>query len=742
MSRFKNIYACLVHEEKSSVIDLVRNLHFLDPDASILLYNGGSDPDLLRGFPFEQYGATVHPEPRPMKWGWLHDFAIDCMRFALATQSFDAITIVDSDQLAVKKGYSGFIGRVLQQDENIGMLGITDQKQGPGSMVDPVRAALPEKELWAPLLGQLPGGADSFLYWTFWPSTVFSRKACAALVDLFDHSAELKSILEKTEIWASEEVILPTLVAALGFKIAKNPCDNRYVKYRVNYRADDMEKAFEEAAVYWVHPVPRSPAHALRRQIASRFLQYKRPPAEALDGCGKPALGLLPFLPAMPILQTIKQIPGWLEAEEAEVLVRVVDHLLRHCGEEDVNLLEVGCFCGKASVAIGKTVQMTGKKAGVFALDTFDGRVGARDRHLEHHGDTRELFDRCISEAGLDAIVTPLTGTAAQINWSAPLHFLLIDGLHDYAGVACDYYHFGPHLVDGGWLLFHDYADYFPGVVTFADELLASGRFQKILLAGSLLVMQKTAGAAPRLLHPNAATQKPETAGLVSCIMPTADRSQWVADAVNQFLSQNFPNKELIVVDDGREAIGRLLPDHPSVVYIRLNERKSLGEKRNIACEAASGSIILHWDDDDWRHQGWISCQVKALNETGADITGLDRPCFFEPESGNGWQYSYPSDQTPWVYGATLCYTKQVWLSNPFPAIDIGEDNAFVWDGPMKKVVPHGASDLFLARIHRNNTSPKITADARWKRVDAARLPLTGLNNAMSAPEHTFTHHP
>ena len=26
----------------------------------------------------------------------------------------------------------------------------------------------------------------------------------------------------------------------------------------------------------------------------------------------------------------------------------------------------------------------------------------------------------------------------------------------------------------------------------------------------------------------------------------------------------------------------------------------SLGEKRNLACQEAQGSIIIHWDDDDW----------------------------------------------------------------------------------------------------------------------------------------------
>ena len=50
----------------------------------ILLYNGGNNPDLLNhGFPFERYGAVVHPAPQQMKWGWLHGFALDSMKFAL-----------------------------------------------------------------------------------------------------------------------------------------------------------------------------------------------------------------------------------------------------------------------------------------------------------------------------------------------------------------------------------------------------------------------------------------------------------------------------------------------------------------------------------------------------------------------------------------------------------------------------------------------------------------------------------
>ena len=70
----RNVFACLVHESPDCVIDLVRNLHYLDPGSSIVLYNGSTDPDLIdRRFPFERYGATIYPGLRQVTWGRLHD---------------------------------------------------------------------------------------------------------------------------------------------------------------------------------------------------------------------------------------------------------------------------------------------------------------------------------------------------------------------------------------------------------------------------------------------------------------------------------------------------------------------------------------------------------------------------------------------------------------------------------------------------------------------------------------------
>ena len=46
---------------------------------------------------------------------------------------------------------------------------------------------------------------------------------------------------------------------------------------------------------------------------------------------------------------------------------------------------------------------------------------------------------------------------------------------------------------------------------------------------------------------------------LVSCIMPTYERRRYIPQALQSFLQQDYPNRELIIVDDGKDAIGDLV---------------------------------------------------------------------------------------------------------------------------------------------------------------------------------------
>lgn len=108
----RQVFACLVHEKPEVVADLVANLRALEPAASILLYDGSASGRLLgdERIPREP-PVFIHPAPRPMHWGKLHGFAIDSMRYALAELDFDALTIVDSDQLLLRPGYVERVAR-------------------------------------------------------------------------------------------------------------------------------------------------------------------------------------------------------------------------------------------------------------------------------------------------------------------------------------------------------------------------------------------------------------------------------------------------------------------------------------------------------------------------------------------------------------------------------------------------------------------------------------------------------
>ena len=208
---------------------------------------------------------------------------------------------------------------------------------------------------------------------------------------------------------------------------------------------------------------------------------------------------------------------------------------------------------------------------------------------------------------------------------------------------------------------------------------------------------------------------------LVSCIMPTADRRAHVARAIRCFLAQDYPDRELIVIDDGSDSVADLIPKLDTIRYTRLDERLSLGAKRNMAVELARGEIVAHWDDDDWMAPQWLSSQVRTLLESGADVCGLDKVLFYAPESGQAWRYVYGGPK-PWVCGGTLCYTKDAWRRGGFPQIDVGEDNAFVWSAQPKRIAVNAANNYYVATVHRQNTSRKQTAGRYWHRIAAAQV--------------------
>lgn len=189
---------------------------------------------------------------------------------------------------------------------------------------------------------------------------------------------------------------------------------------------------------------------------------------------------------------------------------------------------------------------------------------------------------------------------------------------------------------------------------------------------------------------------------LVSCIMPTANRPHFVKYAIDYFLHQDYRNLELVIVDDGEIGIEKDLLNRNSLRYFKVAPLHTIGLLRNLACQHAKGEIIVHWDDDDWYAEDWVTKQVAALQSSGADICGLNQVNFYAPALRKRETFIDDKNAAPWVYGATMAYNKSFWLEHPFGSFQTGEDNDFVLNSGAK-VFAHDYTEGYLGILHAQN---------------------------------------
>jgi hypothetical protein len=190
----------------------------------------------------------------------------------------------------------------------------------------------------------------------------------------------------------------------------------------------------------------------------------------------------------------MRGVEGWLEEDEADLLIAATDRALRELGP--LAVVEIGSYCGRSTVVLGSVVKTTCAEARVYAIDPHDGKVGALDQGIITRAGTLERFKRNVAAAGLASVVEIIQKHSFEVSWDKPIGLLLIDGLHDYTSVARDFFHFESHVVPGGLIAFHDYADYYPGVKAFVHEMLRTGTYTQVRCVRSMMVVQKQPVAA------------------------------------------------------------------------------------------------------------------------------------------------------------------------------------------------------------------------------------------------------
>jgi glycosyltransferase involved in cell wall biosynthesis len=211
----------------------------------------------------------------------------------------------------------------------------------------------------------------------------------------------------------------------------------------------------------------------------------------------------------------------------------------------------------------------------------------------------------------------------------------------------------------------------------------------------------------------------------VTCVCLTADRQQYTDRAVKNFLAQTYPNKSLLILDNGSQLYR--WPTHaPGVSCVRGRnfQGKTIGTLRNDANGYAEGDIIAHWDSDDYSHPLRLAWQVQKLT------TKLTSPEQLEAVGYRTMLFWRKSDQTAWLFqhqtpgyavGTSLMYWRKTWEANPFSELNIGED--FTWLRDKVGYENCGSVDGFfhdepamVAEIHESNTTVQTIPGDSWTR--------------------------
>jgi hypothetical protein len=240
---------------------------------------------------------------------------------------------------------------------------------------------------------------------------------------------------------------------------------------------------------------------------------------------------------------------------------------------------------------------------------------------------------------------------------------------------------------------------------------------------------------------------------LISCLMTTYDRLSLAKHAVRSFAAQTWPEKELIVVSDGKARFLHALERYAAALGLERvrfvhagAQRLNLGSLRNISLDAASGEILCQWDDDDYSHPERLRLQAEELirNDAGACYF-TDHLQFIEEQGALCW--------VDWGLQKTEVAAEQllpgtVMMRSGLPArypedgeyARQGEDSVLldrVWAATT--VVPlRGNGHLYLYRYHGRNTFSR----AHHYRLSGCRTGVAYVNENADRIREAVTHYP
>jgi glycosyltransferase involved in cell wall biosynthesis len=216
----------------------------------------------------------------------------------------------------------------------------------------------------------------------------------------------------------------------------------------------------------------------------------------------------------------------------------------------------------------------------------------------------------------------------------------------------------------------------------------------------------------------------------VSIITPTINRARLLPAIWNCVRAQSIQDFEWLVQDgSSRPAPMFDTINDKRVRYMHVPEPMTIGAKRNALCEAANGSIIVQFDDDDYYAPLYIERMLSLMTACSADFVKLfgyflyhrandafaywdlehDFPLHYvlEPNATLGVEQYRSGADARWGYGFSYVFYRRVWEAVRFADRNHGEDQQFanMVVARFKSAGMRDLNGLCVHVIHSGNTS-------------------------------------
>jgi glycosyltransferase involved in cell wall biosynthesis len=203
---------------------------------------------------------------------------------------------------------------------------------------------------------------------------------------------------------------------------------------------------------------------------------------------------------------------------------------------------------------------------------------------------------------------------------------------------------------------------------------------------------------------------------LISCLCVTQRKPELLGRAIDCFLGQTYPNKELVILyeddDAATEALlagGFARESGIRVFRVPAYPKITLGELRNLAVRIARGEFICQWDDDDWYHIRRLEVQYEKLFQEGRHGSIMTQRLVFDVHTTT----AYVSNERLWE-GSILC-KKSVLQLKAYEDKALGEDTATIeyldHMGCLHQL--HAMPWLYIYIYHGNNSGDQ----AHWSQI-------------------------